>query len=197
MSQTNTKQCQDTRRGGLSHGDSRSTQNWNSGRGGWGQDPGSRGCVDCRNDCRNNLIAKCAFERKMKDGPISKLIITKTEHHPTQYNKTVDTLPVLCTDKNYQCLNEVVQTENDLVEADFMLLYLDTIHWSTMYHVQISTVNPMDVSQADGSCPPRLKILEQTHVFDANLTKEYYQNTSGIPRSNLKSTPNSLPTRRF
>ena len=43
----------------------------------------------------------------MKDGPISKLIITKTGSRPTQYKKIIDTLPVLCADKNYQGLDEV------------------------------------------------------------------------------------------
>ena len=38
----------------------------------------------------------------MKDGPISKLIITETGHRPTKYKKITDTLPVLCADKNYQ-----------------------------------------------------------------------------------------------
>ena len=48
-----------------------------------------------RNDRKNNLIAKYVFEGKMKVGPISKLIITKTGHRPTQYKKIIDTLPVL------------------------------------------------------------------------------------------------------
>ena len=56
----------------------------------------------------------------MKDGPISELIITKTGHRSTQYKKIVDTLHVLCVDKNFWGLNDVIQTENSLVEADFM-----------------------------------------------------------------------------
>ena len=50
----------------------------------------------------------------MKDGPISKSIITETGHWPTQYKKIVDTLPVLCIDKNFQGLDEVIWTGNDL-----------------------------------------------------------------------------------
>ena len=55
-----------------------------SGRG--GQDPGGpsgSGCGDRRNGCGNNSIAKYSLEGKMKDGPISKLTITKTGHRPT------------------------------------------------------------------------------------------------------------------
>ena len=55
----------------------------------------------------------------MKDGPISKLLITETRHRPTQYKKVMDTLPVLCVDKNYQGLNNVIWNRIDLVEADF------------------------------------------------------------------------------
>ena len=56
----------------------------------------------------------------MKDGPISKLIITKTGHWPAQYKKIIDTLPVSCIDKYYKGLDEVVWAGNDLVEVDFI-----------------------------------------------------------------------------
>ena len=46
----------------------------------------------------------------MKDGPISKLLIIKTGHRPTQFKKITDTLPVLCADKNFQGLDEVLRT---------------------------------------------------------------------------------------
>ena len=68
-----------------------------SGRGGQGQGPAAED-----NCCGNNLIAnKYSFKEKMKDGPIFKLRITETRHRPTQYKKVIDTLPVLCADKNY------------------------------------------------------------------------------------------------
>ena len=54
----------------------------------------------------------------MKDSPITKLLITETGHSPTQYKKIVDTLPVLCADKNYQGIDDVIWTGNDLVETD-------------------------------------------------------------------------------
>ena len=70
------------------------------------QGPSNRGRGNCRNNPGNNSIAdKYLFGGEMKDGPILKLIITKTGHQPTQYKKIVDTLPVLCADKNYQRCN--------------------------------------------------------------------------------------------
>ena len=115
MSQTNTN---------TNNGQNR---NQNSGRGEKGRGYGSRGHSNRHNNCRLNLIAnKYSFEGKMKDGLISKLIITKIGHRPTQYKKIVDTLPVLCTDKNYQGLDDVIWTGINIVEAEFMLLYQDT-----------------------------------------------------------------------
>ena len=103
-------------------------ENWNqiSGRGGRGQGPGGRGQGDCRNNCRNNLIANTyLFEGNMKENPISKLVISKTRH---QYKKFINTLPVLlvlCTDKNYRCIDDIILTRTNLVEADFTLPYPD------------------------------------------------------------------------
>ena len=71
-------------------------RNQNSGRGGRGQGLSDSSRGDCRNGHGNNLITnKYAFEGKMKDGPISKLLITETRHRPTQCKKIVDTLPVI------------------------------------------------------------------------------------------------------
>ena len=61
----------------------------------------------------------------MKDDLISKLLITKIGHRPTQFKKFTDTLPVLCADKNFQGLDEVVWTGRDLAETDSMSTYSD------------------------------------------------------------------------
>ena len=86
----------------------------------------------------------------MKDGRISKLIITDTGHRPTQYKKIIDTLPILCADKNYQGINDVIRNGIDLVEADFKPPYSDIDWWSFNHHVEIRTVNPTDLVAADG-----------------------------------------------
>ena len=53
-----------------------------------------------------------------------------------------------------------------------MPTYPNATQLSTTHHVQINTVNLMDVPLADGSRPNRFEIMERTHVFDANLQKE-------------------------
>ena len=62
----------------------------------------------------------------MKDGPISKLLITKPGHRPTQFKKITETLPVSCADNNFQGLDEVLWTGIDLVETNFMPTYPNT-----------------------------------------------------------------------
>ena len=114
-------------------------RNQNSGRGGRGQEGRGNFC----NDCRNKLIAKYTFG-KMKDGPISKLLITETGYRPTQNKKIIDTFPVLFADKNFQGLNGVIRTENNLVERDFMPTYANVTQWSTIHYVQVSIVNQND-----------------------------------------------------
>ena len=88
------------------------------------------------------MIEKYSFEGKIKDGLISKLTINKTGHKPSQFKKISDALPVLCTDKNYQRLNEALRTGRDQVKTEFMPAYPDTTRWSTTHYVQNSTVNP-------------------------------------------------------
>ena len=128
---------------------------------------------DCCNGHGNNLIEKYSFEEKMKEGPISKLTITETGHRPTQLKKITDALPVLCADKNFRGLNEVLWTGRDLgVKTDFMPTYPNATQWSTTHHVQVSTVNPFDVPAADGSRPVHFEIMEQTHIFDGSFQKE-------------------------
>ena len=89
MSQTNTN---------TNNSSSNTNQNQISGRGGRGQGSGGRDCGGRSNNYGNNSIAKYLFDRKMKDGRIFKLIITKTRHRATQYKNIIDTLPVFCTE---------------------------------------------------------------------------------------------------
>ena len=69
----------------------------------------------------------------MKDGPISKLTITETGHRASQFKKISDALPVLCADKNYGGLNEVLLTGRDKVEDDFIPAYPDANLWSNTH----------------------------------------------------------------
>ena len=82
MSQTNTSTNTNTNTN-TNNCQNRNQISGRGGRGGRGPNNSDRG--DRRNGRGNNLIAKYSFEGKMKDGPISKLTITKTGHRPCQF----------------------------------------------------------------------------------------------------------------
>ena len=77
----------------------------------------------------------------MKDGCISKLTITETGHQATQYEMIMYTLPILCVDKNYRCINDVLFVLTNLAKADFTLSYPNLEQWRNTYKIEIKTVN--------------------------------------------------------
>ena len=101
----------------------------------------------------------------MKNGPNSKLLITETGHRPTQYKKIIDTLPVLCANKDYQGIDDVIWNRMDRVKTYFMLLYPDTTRWSNNYHVEILNVDPSIVAAANTSLrPPIVTLLQKSRL---------------------------------
>ena len=95
MSQTNTNTNTNTNTGARN-----TNQNHSAGSGRRGQvDSGGQGRSGHGNDHRKNTVARYSFEGKMKDGPLSKLTITKGGQQATQYKKIIDALPVFCADK--------------------------------------------------------------------------------------------------
>ena len=159
MSQTNTKP------------NNGQNQNQISRRGRWGQGPGGRGHGDHCNDCGNNQITnEYSLKGKMKDGSISKLIITKTRHQPTQYKKIINTLLVLCADKNHGDINDIIQTGTNLVEANFTPPYPDTNRWSTIHKMKIVNVNPNNQPDANTSLRrPTVTMARQTSILNPNF----------------------------
>ena len=110
----------------------------------------------------------------MKEGPISKLTITKTGHIPSQFKKLRDALPVFCADKNYGGLDEVPRTGQDKVEDDFMPAYPNANQLSTTHHIQIATVNrtgPLIEGTEKNERHVRHQTVQQTIVTNANLQK--------------------------
>ena len=77
----------------------------------------------------------------MKDGPLSKLTITKGRQQATQYKKIIDALLVFCADKGYRFINDIIPTNTKLLKAAFLLTYPDATRCSSSYHVQVEIVN--------------------------------------------------------
>ena len=128
----------------------------------------------------------------MKDGPISKLIITKTRHRATQYKKIIDTLPILCATKNYQGIADVIQNRINLVEADFTPIYPNTNLWLKTYKKEIISVNPAKMAHILSSSGWSNKCTFLTPIS----RNSYYRNSFRIPKSSPKNSLSLLLTRR-
>ena len=113
----------------------------------------------------------------MKDSCISKMTITETRNWATQYKKIIDTLPALCVDKTYRCINDVFCTWSVLEEADFIPPYPNSDQWLNTYSIEIKTVN-LNANQVQGTDerPPIIMFEQRTHVLDANLQKQLLSN---------------------
>ena len=51
----------------------------------------------------------------MKDGPLSKLAITKGGQQATQYKMIIDALPVFCAEEGYKFMGDVIWTHTEQV----------------------------------------------------------------------------------
>ena len=121
MSQTNTNT-----------GGGNSNRNQHAGRGRRGRGGfGGRGRGGCR-DRGNSTIAKSLFDRKTKDGCLNKLTTTKWSHWETQFKKIHNALSVLCADKGFKFVDNVIRTNKELVKADHLPTYLIESLWSTI-----------------------------------------------------------------
>ena len=108
----------------------------------------------------------------MKDGPLSKLTITKGGQRATQYKKIFDALPVFCADKGYKFINDIIRTNTEKVKSDFTPTYPLASQWSNIYHVEVTTVDINAALNANGARVPIQEMQLRTNVFDPNLQKE-------------------------
>ena len=90
----------------------------------------------------------------MKDGPLSKLIITKGGQQATRYTKVIDTLPVFYAGKGYKFINDVIRTNTELVQTTSLPTYPNATLWSNTYHVQVETINPAAIPDPQTLCCP-------------------------------------------
>ena len=86
----------------------------------------------------------------MKDGPLSKLTITKGGQRATQYKMILDALPVFCADKGYKYIDDIIRTDIEKKISDFTPTYLLASQWSDTYYVEVATVDPTGARDANG-----------------------------------------------
>ena len=68
-------------------------------------------------------------------------------------------------------INDIICTGTKLLEAAFLLAYLDPKLWSDKYIINIETVNPVVVPDTNGIPPTITTMVEKIHIFDAKFQK--------------------------
>ena len=167
-----------------------------NGRGRQGQGgSGGQGRGGC-GDYRNSTIAKLSFDGKLKDGCLHKLTITECSHRATQFKKIHNALPVLCVDKGFKFVDDVICTNKELVKLDYLPTYPNTSLWSSIIYIQINTVELFVATDAQTGARPIIKVMaEKTRVFDSNMQKRLLSQYNSIRKSSHKNGQNTLPTR--
>ena len=78
-------------------------------------------------------------------------------------------LPVFCADKGYKFIEDIIRTKTEKLQSAFAPTYPDATRWSYTYHVEVTTVDPLGLLDANGL---RMTIKEtqlRTNVFNPNL----------------------------
>ena len=147
-------------------------RNNNARRGGRGQGgSGGRGRGGRGNDRGNNTIARYSFEGKMKEGPLFKLTITKGGQQTTQYKKIIDAIPVLCADKGFRYIDEIICTNKEEVESTFLPAYPDANQWFYNHEVYVEVVDKSKTVGKDGLHPMESIMTNKTIITNSNLQK--------------------------
>ena len=107
----------------------------------------------------------------MKEGPLFKLTITKGGQQTTQYKKIIDALPVLCADKGFRYVGEIIRTNTELVEATFIPTYPDETQWLTDHEVYVEVVNKQGMP-VSGVLPKKSILTKKTIITNSNLQKK-------------------------
>ena len=125
----------------------------------------------------------------MKDGCISKMVITETGHQAPQYKKIIDTIPVLYKGKNYKYIDNILCTWTNQDKADFTPPYLNLDQWSNTCNIKNKTVDQLARQLGNEKSLVIIVIEQRTHVFDANLQSQLLSNFA--QKSKIKSLEHS------
>ena len=107
---------------------------------------------------------------KFQDGYFNKLTIYEYSNQATQLKKINNTLPVLCADKGYRHLENIINNNDELDKVTLMSLYPDATQKYIVMDVKIDTVDPNSIPSSTASVCSVIKCLKtETHDFDENL----------------------------
>ena len=152
MSLTNTKQCLGARNGKTSHGGSRDTHR--------GDRNGDRG---------NSRFANSSSTGEVKDNRISHLSITKDGPRSIQLTKILEAIPYLCQDKHYDYISDIISTNIEPTQEEFLLDLLIKRQRPSKHHVKPGIVDPIiGLDVPSGNVPIKSKMVEMTPIYSTN-----------------------------
>ena len=129
--------------------------------------------AESANGCRdsgNSTITKSLFEDKMKDACLHKLTITECSHQATQFKKIHNALPVLCTDKGFRFISDIICTNKELLKTNHLTIYPDANLWLRTMNLKINLIDPLVPVDTQTGARPIIKVVaKKTHVFDTNM----------------------------
>ena len=153
MSQTNTKLCQDTRRGRPSHGGYCSTCRGN-----------------CNGDCGNSTFADSLFVWKLENNCISNCSITKSGPRLNQLKKILEALDSLCQDKHYGYIPYIICTNTKPTKEYFLSNHPIKRCGSLKHHVKLGFIDPIiGLDVISGTSPIDSEMVKITPIFNRNI----------------------------
>ena len=126
MSLTNTEQCMGAGNGIPSRKVSRNTQ---------------RG--DRNGDCGNSRFANSSSTGEVKDNRISHLSITKDGPRSIQLTKILKALPLFCQDNHYAYISDIISTNIEPTQEEFLLYLLIKRQRPSKHHVKPGIIDPI------------------------------------------------------
>ena len=102
----------------------------------------------------------------MKDGCLNKLIITECSHQATQFKKIHNVLSVLCAEKEFKYVDDIICINKELVNVDHLSTYPNETRWPIVVNVKIDTIDPTAAVDAFDSRPNIKVVTKKTHVFN-------------------------------
>ena len=162
MSLTNTKHCLGAGNGTSSRKGSRDTQ---------------RG--DRYSDRRNSRVANSSSTGEVKDNCISHLSITKDGPRSMQLTKILKAIPFLCQDKHYDYISDIISTNIELAQEEFLSDHSIKRQGPSEHHVKPGVVDPIiGLNVPSNNIPINSKMVETTLISNTNPQVSHHSDHS-------------------
>ena len=123
---------------------------------------------DCNGDCGNSKFANLKFIGDT-DNCISHLSITNDRPRSIQLTKILKAIPYLCQDKHYDYTSDIISTNTEPTQEDFLSNHLIKRQHPSKHHVKPGVVDPIiGLNVPSGNIPINPEMVENTCIFNSN-----------------------------